>query len=262
METKNTLSHEEDLRMENQLLRAKIELASGQPFFPGLLSPDLPPHIENQFLNNILKMEEAKKETNDLSIFEFIGKPVLKKEEELSDAEIKHELEEVKEHMMMNHIICDSLCPVAPRVFYKFLTEEFMEHKISNIKIPGMTSYFTYEEFHPNHEYDTKRFLERFIKIFIDDQFDNKLYEYDLKPIQNLQAIRLFRDSFFEIVDHEFEPTAFAEKENEIEITFQLAFNGITGEGQRPIPYIGEGKVLFLYENGFWDIHHIELTGV
>src|SRR5690606_22942096 len=62
-------------------------------------------------------------------------------------------------------------------VIYRFITEELVEHQMDDMRIPGMTLHYAYEEFHPNHDYDLRLGAEYFVvPIFLrtwDPDFDN-----------------------------------------------------------------------------------------
>src|SRR6185295_10150780 len=69
------MNEEENLRVENEFLKMKIMLEHGGQF--GELeedgNTDLPPEIENQFLNNVLAFEKQFSEHKVVKVYDKIG---------------------------------------------------------------------------------------------------------------------------------------------------------------------------------------------
>ncbi len=82
---------EENLRMENELLRLKMKAELGaEPFN---VSDDIDPEIENQFLKNVLAFEHNFAITKPAKVYDLIGRPEFKKSAELDNAMIDEALE-------------------------------------------------------------------------------------------------------------------------------------------------------------------------
>ena len=77
---------QENLRIENEILKLKMKAESGA-FFGG--SKNLSPEIENQFLQNVQRFEEAWKNVKYVKVYDLVGKPDFKTAGELSDSEVK-----------------------------------------------------------------------------------------------------------------------------------------------------------------------------
>ena len=60
---------------------------------------------------------------------------------------------------------------------YKFITEELFYKEFTLIDIPGMTTHFIYEEFHPDHLSDIKKTAEKFFKHWEERSFDENSFE-------------------------------------------------------------------------------------
>src|SRR5690606_31104881 len=73
---------EENLRMQNEFLKLKMMAESGA-FFGG--EGNLPPDIENQFLNNILEFEKQQTASDEKKIKDILENPAFKDENELDD---------------------------------------------------------------------------------------------------------------------------------------------------------------------------------
>ena len=110
--------------MENQLIRAKLELLSNGKFSTGSMPGDLSPKMENMVLSRVLQFEEAKQRAKEVTVYEIIGSPDFIKAEELSDDELTAEMLRLKKIMSENQVMCDSVCGVDDRIFYQFITDE------------------------------------------------------------------------------------------------------------------------------------------
>ena len=116
------------------------------------------PDIENQFLDNILEFEKQFENAEYIKLINFIGKPVFKNINELSEANLPAEIDKVLEIYNKNGVNMDVLEEedVSDKDFYIFLTEELPKHETDNIKLPGWTINFIYEEFHPSDKLNIK----------------------------------------------------------------------------------------------------------
>ena len=61
-----------DLQRENEELKKKLEEEFGAA--NGWTNPDLPPEMENEFLNHIMAFENAWKDAKRITLYEFLGK--------------------------------------------------------------------------------------------------------------------------------------------------------------------------------------------
>ena len=64
---------------------------------------------------------------------------------------------------------------VTTRDLYRFTIEELFEHEMDDIDLPGTVSCFTYDEFHPDHEYENKRTS---VEDVIQHIFENEPYQW------------------------------------------------------------------------------------
>ena len=163
---------EEDLRIENEILKLKMQAERGAWFVES--SGDLPPEIEAQFLKNVELFESNFENAKEMSVYECIGSPSYKKAEELDPAEAEVEMIKLLELMQAKNINLDMLGEYEPVVIYKFITEELFNEKITEMNIPGYTQNFMYEEFHPNHKMDIGNTAQR----FLNDWFEKGFNEY------------------------------------------------------------------------------------
>jgi hypothetical protein len=159
---------QEDLPLENELLKLKLMAENGARFFS---DEEISPELENIFLRQIAAFENAYGQTKPVKIYEFIGSPDFIKEENLDEEEIKVELLNILDLMQQNHINLDLPESYDARLIYSFVTTELFEVQIDDIRIPGMEQYFTYEEFHPDHKKEIMEIAISFLEQWIDMNF-------------------------------------------------------------------------------------------
>jgi len=162
---------EENLRLENELLKIKMQAESGA-FFGG--SGSLPPEIENAFLQNIQAFEAAWQDSKPQKVYDLLGQPDFKMADSLQPEEVSPALEKMHELLAEHNMALDVQGEYDPIVIYRFITEELFEHETDGMSFPGMTSHYIYEEFHPNHTIN----IERAANDFFDHWFGRQFNEY------------------------------------------------------------------------------------
>ncbi len=168
---------QQNLRIENELLKIKLKAQFGEAFQMGM-GEDIPPEIENQFLKNVLAFEEAHINTEYTTVYERIGKPAYKPASELTKEEMKEACAALLALMEEQHIaldFCDG--PYDDETVYRFITEEFFEHEVEKNPVDGMSSCFIYEEFHPNHKADIAKRAHEFLQNFFTGSFNEHSIE-------------------------------------------------------------------------------------
>jgi hypothetical protein len=125
---------EEQLRMENDIIKMKLMLEYGASFSPGRLNAHMNPAIEHAFLKHVLAMEEVKKQGKTITIFEKLGSPDdIATPEQLSTAEIPAALEKLEERLAKHGIKVKPVeKDIDPADFYRFLSTELMQMKIAD----------------------------------------------------------------------------------------------------------------------------------
>lgn len=153
----------ETLRRENEERKRELEQDFGAVF--GFSDPDVPPGVENQFLRNILEFEQHYQSREQIAVYDFIGRPSFRLPADLvSEDECRSELDRLLALLETNGIVLSVLGQYSPSLIYRFVTEELFQIEMDNIRIPGFTSNFIYEEFHPNHALE----LEDRVREFFD----------------------------------------------------------------------------------------------
>ena len=166
----------ERLRATNEEKKNKLIKEKGAIFSDFSNENDLPPEIMSQFLDNINAIENDYESTNQVQLYDFIGKPAFRKVEDVLDEEITDELKRLTELLDNNQISLETLSVVAEKEIYRFITEELFLKEIDDKRIPGLFSIFYYEFFHPNHEFDIREQSYDFISSYLDKE--NDFYTY------------------------------------------------------------------------------------
>ena len=162
---------QENLRIENELLKLKMQAESGALFGGG---GNLPPEVENEFLQEVQQFEDAWQQVNFVKVYDLLGRPTYQKIEDLGDAEVEAELGRLREEMAKKGVFLDAIGDYPPQVIYRFITEELFEHETDDLQLAGWTKNFIYEEFHPNHKMD----IENRVHDFIQHWFQKSFNEY------------------------------------------------------------------------------------
>jgi hypothetical protein len=168
----------ENLRIENEILKLKVEAGSGA-FFGG--EGNLPPEVENQFLQQVQQLEESWQNVKYIKVYDLLGRPAYKKAAELHDAEIGAELERFRQVMAEKEVYLDVLGQYPPSVIYRFITEELFEHETDDMQLPGWSQNFIYEEFHPNYQMDIERTTNDFIQTWFRKQFNEYYIDFAIE---------------------------------------------------------------------------------
>jgi hypothetical protein len=166
---------EEQLRIENDLLRLQLQAETGADIHQ--LS-DVPPEVENLFLNNILAFERQLDSMEETTIYEILDRPAdFRKEEDLDDEEIEAELQRLEELMKNKGIEVGYGMEYPARLKYKFVTEELFAHETQKFDIPDMVNHFMYEEFHPNHKLAMETLAKDFLGMWLSQSIDRENWE-------------------------------------------------------------------------------------
>jgi len=179
---------EENLRMENEFLKLKLQAERGAVFPDNTES--IPAEVEAAFLKHIELFEAAHEQAKETTVYELIGKPDWKQAGELGPAALEEALTGFLKRMEAKNIFLDVMGEYPPAVLYQFITHEFFWQTVMPVNIPGFMQCFIYEEFHPNHTLD----IERTAKEFLDHWFRKEFNEYsiELAPQFITAAGRLF----------------------------------------------------------------------
>lgn len=158
----------ENLRMENELLKLKLQAQFGATLGE---NETLPPDIENQFLKNVFAFEQNLGDYKPIKVVDLLEKPDFPKATNLDDDSLKREYNRLMELMEKKSIAIDFIRPREERFKYQFITEELFAHETGN-SMPGMTTHFIYEEFHADHDLDIRNRTDDFLRDWFRKEFN------------------------------------------------------------------------------------------
>jgi hypothetical protein len=253
---------------ENELLR----LSRFEPEY-GTEESDTPgrePAIEYQWLKRIQNFEEQYKGAKRVKVYDFLGRPAFKKMEELKPQEIEAELDRFQSLMEEKKMALDCSSDYDKAIIYKFVTEELFEQEIDDVSADGVVTHFVYEEFHPNHELDLRKYADELIGILFWkkwDKFDSHCFalsvgfkgsEYDPASVGDIiQAFQETHGSFsvqqFQIQDVKFD---LVKGRAEVKALIRYVVHG-----NEILTFDGDCVINFLYQWGFWYICGFRLPG-
>ena len=256
MVKKNNEDEKDKLRFENELKKLKLSIEKGAVFSNPSGNNNLSPEIENEFLKHIEAFENAYENADLISVYDFIGRPEYVKDEDVPDHRISDALENMMNVLCENEIALDTLCEVDDRTLYKFITEELFLHKIDNIRIKGMITHFTYEEFHPNHDYDIREYCTDFIQSFLNK--DQDYATHLTSEAENDKYLLSFRDSFKSLTLKHFDIISITFNEKNASVRFNINFTGVIEESHETLDISGEGNIELLHMYDFWYIDKVQ----
>jgi hypothetical protein len=264
-------SDEENLRMENELLRLKFKAEFGGD---SRSTGDLDPAIENEFLKQVMAFEHGYANTKRIKIFDLLGRPDLKSADELSDAQVDSAFEEVTGLLSQKNIEIDFEGTYDNRTKYAFITEELFDHETDDFRIPGMVTHFSYEEFHPNHKLDIENRASEFLTEWFNQKLDDKswcLADNFILPDRRIlsknevtRRMKTVFDSYNSFADYEYvirdinfelqEESGMGHAEGLVK------YNAIL-ENNEQVSFKGPFKLYLSLDYGWWSIVHIVFPG-
>jgi hypothetical protein len=262
---------EENLRMENELLRLKLKAELGaEPYNVTNVEPE----IENEFLKHILAFEHNFAQSKPAKVYDLLGKPGFKKSDELNDDLIEQALQQIIDLLAEKNMEVYFGEGYDSRTKYHFITEELFDHETTFLPMPGMTTHFDYEEFHPNHKKDIESRALEFLSEWFKQSFNKRSWELadhfilpDRKILSKSEVVIQLKRIFDAY-------TAFTDEKYIIkDIGFQLEegtglghaegmvkYNAVLENGEK-ITIGGPFKLYMTFEGGWWSIFHIIFPG-
>lgn len=260
------------LRIENEIKKMKLSLEYGANFFSDGENK-LPPELEGQWLNQVQQFEDTYTNSKRILIYDFIGKPICKSVNKISEAEIKFELNKILNLLSEKAIGLDTICKVDDRELYRFITEELFKEEIDDMKIVGMTHNFIYEEFHPNHEHDIKTRCKEFLAELLNKNINLNPSFMAITDVMNTKAgiikkedivkrMEEFREAFGSFELHHFNITSLEIAEDTANTYFDINFTGIIEGSNERKKFTGTGNFILKCEYDYWCINKISIPGV
>jgi hypothetical protein len=251
---------ENDIHFRNELLKLKLQAEHGVQFLGQVGEGEVPPELMHDFLAQVEAFENGLQNASYTTIGAFLGNPVWKPESEIADDQIGAALEELHAQLAQKDIRLGVLYPTDDRVIYRFITEELIAHEIEDVHVPGMTSSFIYEEFHPNHREEVRKRSREFIAYF----FIHKIEEFPSIYMTSEMGAELswqhFREAFDRFSQVKCKATEIWIDGGEALVTFDMSFTGHLKGEPEGINFAGTAKLaLEGDENGWWQIARFEL---
>jgi len=269
---KNPLTPKEKLQQENNLLKAKLIAEHNAKFLENEKTP-LNPQMENQWLNYMYNFEELHKNAKQVTVYEFIGNPDFKASDELDDVSITKGLDRLLAKMNEKGVNLDCICEYDDRTIYEFVTEELFEHEIDDVQIEGMMNCFIYEEFHPNHDYDLRRYTEEFFDALLRsnwDKFNEGILCHEIFTIEGneiktedfTRQIELFQEAWkkFKVKEQKIDNVSFDIDEGKASVNVRLSYDAIS-ENNEINSFSGKSTINFEWEYGYWYIKKVVVPG-
>lgn len=247
----------DDLRRENELMKMKMMLERGAYFGTPEGSNALDPFIENEFLKNIEQFEAAYQNSKKVKLFDYLGKPEFPAPDSIPADRIEEELDKLLSFLNEKDISLDTLCPVEPAVLYRFIVEEFFETEKDDVHIEGMMSCYTYEDFHPNDEYNLEIAAQDFLNDFLYTEED--FYSHHLvKDFADKQKLQDFRESFSSFSKPEIEIISTEIADGHANVVANVFFTGVSEGSDLQHEFSGECFFSFVHPDEYWLITDIK----
>jgi hypothetical protein len=260
---------EENLRMENELLRLKLKAELGGDSHS---SGELDPEIENMFLKNVMAFEQNWAQAKPAKVYDLAGRPDFKRSDDLTDEEIETALEEITDLLSEKNIEVYFGEGYDARTQYHFITEELFDHETTFAPMPGMTTHFDYEEFHPNHKKDIANLTEKFLSAWLEKDIQACGWELGQQSILPDRKILSKAEVITQIESIFAAYTSFTNEKHEIfDIGFDLEvgmghaegglkYTAVLENGESVI-FGGPFKLYFSFEREYWSIVYMILPG-
>lgn len=267
-------SNEEDLdnlRIENEIKRIKLSLEYGLDFH-STSNSRLSLEAESQWLDHVQQFEDSYKESKPIAVYDLIGRPEYRNVSEIPDGEINAELGKIVDLLRTNGICLDTICEVAERELYRFITEELFPYETDDMKVEGMVQHYIYEEFHPNHDYDIRRTWTEFIGGLLDKERSFNLdyvgitdevklngTKYKLKELAVKLAV--FRDAFDDFTLLRSKVLSLNIRPRTADVEIDLKFSGILEGSSEEEVFAGKAKFHLKKQYDYWCISVLDLPG-
>ena len=275
----NTESNEYyNKKIDTELKKKELEEKYGMHFSE---NSNVSPELENEWLNSIEEFEVQYENAKQITVFEYLGKPAFKKINELKPKEIPVELERLYDILHEGNISLSTLCSVDEKELYRFISEELFQYEMDNVRMPGMMSCFTYEDFHPNAEYDIRHAFDYFFRftmakmeniggkgydmLYVDTENYKDSKGISIPQIKVEDSINNFLASFdsFKILSNEINNIEINDTETDATINFNIDYKGLFNKSKETFNFNGNACFkLKPSEYGGWSIYHIDLPGL
>ena len=257
---------EDQLRLENEIQKINLEINHGATSFYS--AEDLPPEIEKMFLDNVTQFEANYAAGKQIPIYDFIGQPDLPDFESIQD--FKTAVEDLQNILEQKNIVITSPEKMTDQGFYRFLTQDFLAHEITDMEQNGMIQYFSYDEF----RHDEPKFIHQHVEEFLLDLLNlNTPFEFewmsetcrsDRDEISKEQALTLihnFRSEYETLVPIAFQVEELIPNNGFMYLSFGIAWEGQLKGDLEKEKHEGLGICQLQLEEGEWNIQGVQMPG-
>lgn len=268
---KSGFDDDDDLRLRNQLRKIQLAAKYGAHFSEGESKP--PGKIEEQWLNYIEEFERQFAEEKRTTVRAFVGNPSFKSLSEIPSEQLERELSDVLDFLELHGVSVSFLTEVPDAEAYRFLTEELLNKEMDDIRIEGMMHCFTYEDYHPNDEYDVKFWTHDFLSTLFWLEADlyshlvakeNLLDEHGdaMSHEHMLHAINQFRSAFQSFERPVIELTEVRIEHDDAFAQAHIEWSGKTDNQSPPLSSKGTATLrLRRCSYGGWDVYQAIVPG-
>lgn len=236
-------------------------------------NPSLPADVEAEWLNYIEEFEQQFENAARVSVHEYLGYPIVMSLSAIAPENLAEELDGLLEFMYLHGVAVHFLADVDDYEAYRFIVEELFDEEVDDVRIPGMTTNFIYEEFHPNDEYDAKIWAQDFLMSLLGHHREGveiALSQEELYTAANLPTTfdRMMHqvDAFFTrhptIVDTTIEPVSCVLDNNYAQVSLATTWTSVRTEPDDQLKYIGRAELrLKRCDHGGWDVVQAKVPG-
>ena len=114
----------------------------------------LPPEVEWDWLHYVEEFERQFRNRRQTTVRRFVGNPDVQPLQSLTGVQLPGELERLLDILADNSVLVHFDTGIPDIEMYRFLSGELLDQEMDDIRIPGMTHNFIYEEFHPPNRAD------------------------------------------------------------------------------------------------------------
>jgi hypothetical protein len=268
------LGEEENLQDENEFLKMKLMLEKGA-FFGGNEDKTLPPELENIFLKGVIETEKIFDAGKTIKIGDKLGRPThFKQAHAIPDGEIDQAWKELRKYMNSYSVDLDACSPnITSRELYRFTLEELFEHETNDMDLPGWTTHFIYDEFHPDPVYDNTQIATNIIREVLQKEHMSHMYDFREKDLQLNDHYPLQQEEFKNLIDRyklaydnlvvdEINDTRCTITENNAEVSG--SYHMTATSGKEVFRLGGNWKVELVEDSGsgYWYIKKICIEGI
>lgn len=272
-EEKFSENPEEQLRIENELLKLKMQAELGAIFSD---NKNLPPEVEQEFLKQVKAFHDHQQRAPLIKVRDFLNIAPLPSSEDIPGDALTVAWEQLEQQLAEKNLQVIFGEEIDDKTRYDFVVRELFELEIVE-PAEGTNWIFDYEEFHPNHVKDMARRTEEFINGFFKNSIDEHapFLAKDLitpagktLPVKTLlHKIQLFHDLFADLksYDYKIEDTHIEElpdKENALSGVVEGAVRyAVKTEAMEEQEIFGPFRLSFQYAAGWWEITGFSIQG-